>query len=309
MTSLKLDTYRRSRAEIQNRAWALFHLFNTAGAKSLAARHDERRQPTRDRMQAVVERHIGYAQSETLRNIEHAGLAQTRRVYNASTGFGAAADLTFDLDSFSDGLTLAMRKEQKAALNTAAEQLVEELRAQGVKDLPDVFKMPPDAVIKFLDQRENLIKGASEQVHDEVMNTVQQGLDAGDTTDELADRVKGKFDDMTTARAKMIATTETGAAYGVARHDGLKQAGIQKKKWLTAEDDRVRAAHEDADGQVRDIDEPFDVGGEQLQYPCDEAGSPENVINCRCVSIAAMPDDDQAEPGASEEEEEDEDGN
>jgi SPP1 gp7 family putative phage head morphogenesis protein len=136
------------------------------------------------------------------------------------------------------------------------------------------------------------------------MTTVQQGLDAGDTTVELADRVKGKFDDMTTARAKTIATTETGAAYGVARHDGMTRAGIQKKKWLTAEDDRVRAAHEDADGQVRDIDEPFDVGGEQLQYPCDEDGSPENVINCRCVSIAAIPgdDDDQAEPGPGEDE-------
>jgi hypothetical protein len=33
------------------------------------------------------------------------------------------------------------------------------------------------------------------------------------------------------------------------------------------------------------IDGFFDVGGEQLQFPGDPAGAPENVINCHCVSI------------------------
>jgi uncharacterized protein with gpF-like domain len=46
--------------------------------------------------------------------------------------------------------------------------------------------------------------------------------------------------------------------------------------------------HLAADGQVQDIDEPFDVGGEQLMYPGDPAGSPGNTINCRCTVLPVM---------------------
>jgi hypothetical protein len=36
----------------------------------------------------------------------------------------------------------------------------------------------------------------------------------------------------------------------------------------------------------------FSVGGEQLQFPGDPKGSPENTINCRCFSeVVAMRDD------------------
>jgi hypothetical protein len=37
-----------------------------------------------------------------------------------------------------------------------------------------------------------------------------------------------------------------------------------------------------ADGQVVGLDEPFIVGGEQLMYPGDPAGSPGNICNCLC---------------------------
>ena len=36
------------------------------------------------------------------------------------------------------------------------------------------------------------------------------------------------------------------------------------------------------------LDEPFVVDGEELMYPGDENGSPENVINCQCIQIAAQ---------------------
>ena len=39
-----------------------------------------------------------------------------------------------------------------------------------------------------------------------------------------------------------------------------------------------------ADGQEVGIDEAFDVGGEALMYPADPAGSPGNIIRCRCTS-------------------------
>lgn len=51
--------------------------------------------------------------------------------------------------------------------------------------------------------------------------------------------------------------------------------------WTTIGDSVVRPAHVAAD-ETRKVDGFFTVGGEQLLYPGDPAGSPGNVINCRC---------------------------
>lgn len=56
-----------------------------------------------------------------------------------------------------------------------------------------------------------------------------------------------------------------------------------KKRWLATRDGRTRDDHAGADGQIAEMNEAFDVGGEQLQYPGDPAGSAANVINCRCA--------------------------
>jgi hypothetical protein len=39
---------------------------------------------------------------------------------------------------------------------------------------------------------------------------------------------------------------------------------------------------------IRNVDEPFDVGGEKLMYPRDPAGSPGNTINCSCYTVPYM---------------------
>ena len=36
------------------------------------------------------------------------------------------------------------------------------------------------------------------------------------------------------------------------------------------------------------LDEPFVVAGEELMYPGDQDGSPENIINCHCIQIAVV---------------------
>ena len=53
-----------------------------------------------------------------------------------------------------------------------------------------------------------------------------------------------------------------------------------------------------ANGQLRKLDEPFLVGGEELDHPGAESGSPENVINCHCVSIPVEGPDEKARSAA-----------
>lgn len=55
--------------------------------------------------------------------------------------------------------------------------------------------------------------------------------------------------------------------------------------WSTMMDERVRDWHQEAEGQERRVDQPFDVGGEKLRFPGDTSlgASLRNTINCRCA--------------------------
>ena len=79
-----------------------------------------------------------------------------------------------------------------------------------------------------------------------------------------------------------IARTETARVAGVSRFEGARELGLTHKAWDAAGDQRTRQTHIDADGQIRYIDEPFSVGGADLQYPGDAEGPAKEVIFCRC---------------------------
>jgi len=95
--------------------------------------------------------------------------------------------------------------------------------------------------------------------------------------------VRGRFNDLSKTQSMRIAVTETGIAFESGRHEAMRQAGVQWKEWLTSGDERVRQTHFGLDAVIVAIDEPFLVGGYSLMYPCDPAGPPQEIINCRCV--------------------------
>jgi SPP1 gp7 family putative phage head morphogenesis protein len=217
------------------------------------------------------------ARAEVLRNIEANTVQLSAGKPNQRA---AAADLIFDLGTFRDAIVVNLRGAALNALTTAGQQLFDEVK----KD--DVFKMPDATAKLFLAQRENRIKDASDEVWTAIKNELQSGIDDGDSTRELASRIRSKFNQISRGRAERIAMTETSAAYGEARQVAMEQAGVQFKQWLTSGLPNVRTAHAAANGQIVRIDQPFEVGGESLQGPGDPSGSPENVINCHCVSVA-----------------------
>ena len=90
-------------------------------------------------------------------------------------------------------------------------------------------------------------------------------------------------------RAEVIARTEIHFAAERAAFLTAKRSGLRTMKvWASMEDQRVRPAHAAANNQVRPLDEPFLVGGEELMHPGDPNGSPENIINCRCVCVFTL---------------------
>ncbi|MFA5553473.1 MAG: phage portal protein [Phycisphaerae bacterium] len=121
-----------------------------------------------------------------------------------------------------------------------------------------------------------------------VAKQLKQGLDAGESLSQLTGRLKDSFG-FTLKRAQRIARTQTAGAVDSGRHYGMKTAGVELKSWLTSRDNEVRDAHKEAESTYAagiPLDMPFTVGGEELLYPGDPAGSAANIINCRCLQIA-----------------------
>jgi hypothetical protein len=90
-------------------------------------------------------------------------------------------------------------------------------------------------------------------------------------------------------RSEMIARTEVHAAANYGSIESVRSAeerlGVEMlKSWLPTMDGRTRPAHADMAGaDPIPTDDKFDVEGEEMDRPGDPAGSPDNVINCRCV--------------------------
>jgi len=200
-----------------------------------------------------------------------------------------ATDFLFDLETFSNGLLAAFRRTAAGALQSAGMQLLEEI---GKTD--DPFSMPPEEVLNFHRRRENKLKDVPDEIFDQIKASLEEGLNLGESIDELSDRIRAEFNDISDERARTIAMTETAAAYGQGRDAAMKQAGVRFKKWLTSGNPNVRPGHAAANQQTVEIDEPFQVRNgegiiEELMMPGDPNGSPSNVINCHCVSIAVAP--------------------
>lgn len=102
-------------------------------------------------------------------------------------------------------------------------------------------------------------------------------------------------------RAITITRTELGRAYALAAYERMlamkKLVPGLKKQWRRSGKIHSRLAHDFADGQLREVEEPFDVDKEQLRFPRDPDASAKNTINCGCTMLPHMSKWDVVTPG------------
>jgi SPP1 gp7 family putative phage head morphogenesis protein len=227
------------------------------------------------------------ARAEVLRKLAENGPT----LLAAGTGVlkAVSADFLYDAEEWEQEFIAEMTGVSRNALNTAGKQLFEEI------DKDDPFTMPPARALTFIRERSNLLSNVSDEVFATVKESLEEGLLAGESIAQIRDRVKDTFNGISKARATTIAQTETAAAYGTARDEAMKQAGVQWKQWLTSGNDNVRDSHLHAEGQTVPLDQPFKVGNAELMFPGDPSGPPEEVINCRCVQIAVAAPTEEGE--------------
>lgn len=117
---------------------------------------------------------------------------------------------------------------------------------------------------------------------------LQEGLDAGEGTDELAKRVRAVMGERIRSADEVIARTEVVSVYNQATEEGWRQSGVvQAKEWISALDPRTRETHVEAHGQVVSLDADFVVGGSRGPSPGNIEAASES-INCRCSLLAVL---------------------
>lgn len=248
--------------------------------EALWKKHMKLREPHVKAMKNKVNRALSEARAETLKKLDNAKALESVKA-------SGVLEIIFDRAAFRLRLWELMTGPIEGALTDSASQLSDEL------GLDDPWIMEDPEVRKYLDTRENKIKDAADHVWEDVKGELQDGVDKGESNAKLAERIRAKFTGLSKHRSETIAQTETGTAYGHARQTAMEATGIAWKEWLTARDEKVRAEHVAADGQQQEVSEAFVVAGEQLMGPCAEGGSPENVINCRCIAIPIRQPKDQ----------------
>ena len=132
-----------------------------------------------------------------------------------------------------------------------------------------------------------------------INDAIREGQSNGESIDEIAERIRRTYDQMSQVRSRRIASTTTTAAFEAGQQTAFEEAGMTGSMWLSQRDSRVRgrqqdAGHWEADGQMVRLGETFQVAPgagrpkEALRYPGDPRGSKGNVINCRCTRLPRM---------------------
>ena len=148
---------------------------------------------------------------------------------------------------------------------------------------------------KFIKERANQLAGrVTTTTYNGIKDALAEGAAKGESIPDLAARIETLFQQTYANRATVVARTEVISAYNGSTSLAISNAdpeAVGGQEWIATADDRTRDDHLDADGMIVGVDEPFSVGGEDLEYPGDPNGSPENVIQCRCTVAPVAPDD------------------
>ena len=113
------------------------------------------------------------------------------------------------------------------------------------------------------------------------------------TPSEAIGKVRLILGEQSRMRATGIVRTEVGRVFSVASYDRLVARSAQvpalKKQWRKSGKLHPRLFHDLADGQIREVNKPFNLGnGANLMHPHDPAASAAETVNCGCVMLPYM---------------------
>jgi hypothetical protein len=208
------------------------------------------------------------------------------------------------MEEFRKEFSQTVEAAQKDAFHLGEVSMDQPLDAAGLPT-PSFAGVSKSALAIAQGYTADLISGLTKDAAAKLNAAIQRAFLGGQSlTDIIAqvgraiggDKFTGLFSPIG-ARAETVALNEILRVHsiaGQARLEDLAQSvpGV-KKQWVHVMAARIpRFSHIRASGQIREVGEPFDVDGEELMYPRDPNGSPENTINCHCVLVPYMDPED-----------------
>lgn len=163
-----------------------------------------------------------------------------------------------------------------------------ELQGSGI---PLVFPIDQEQVVAAIQHEtklsEDLYTSLGRDVVDlrkKIAGEISRGISTGMMSSEIARNISS-WARIPMNNAVRIARTESHRIQNKAISDAqfkAKDKGADIVKiWSAALDGRTRTNHRKLDGQIRELDEPFEVDGKKVMYP-GGFGRPEEDCNCRC---------------------------
>lgn len=159
---------------------------------------------------------------------------------------------------------------------------------KGIED--DIIEQRLQSYLKISAQK---ITGINQTIKNQIANTVTEAIHAGETAGGVAGDILGisaqvrsamkEFFNNASARALMIARTESTGAVNAGSLIYYQENDVKGKSWSTSGDENVRESHKQCEGQgIVKLDQHFSNG---LMFPGDQSGEAGEVINCRCVLV------------------------
>ena len=131
--------------------------------------------------------------------------------------------------------------------------------------------------------RENmiLVEGVPKALRDTIESTILRGARSGTHVRQIEKEI-GTLVGLAKKRAKLIARDQVNKLSGDLTKHHQKAAGINKYRWMTSRDERVRSRHANLDGQIFSWDKPpvSDKSGARFH--------PKQAINCRCDAVPVL---------------------
>jgi len=217
-----------------------------------------------------------------------------------------ALESSYAADGYADQITQMIARlslKHSNTVNTQAKQTAEQM----VGNVSQKNKRGFDAAIKksvgvdlssilideglsdFLEAQVNknvsLIKSIPDEYFKSIETVVMNGASSGLRWESIAREIGGIKDISSVNgklqnRIKLIARNETSNVNASINKRRQENLGVEKFKWVTSQDERVRISHAKINGNVYEWDNLPTVDGVKT--------SPGKPINCRCVAIPVI---------------------
>lgn len=234
---------------------------------------------------------------EVLRNIDASDYEPVEQGYTRAQRRDLLDDFMFDKGKENRLMAAAFAPIYKDMIDKFGEQAILLVSATQPFDTED------PAIAEFYDNRsEKIAKDVNSETEKQLRATISEGVNAGESIDEIKNRVSLTMGNIADYRSRRIARTESIRTNTFADITAWDQTGeVRYKEWFIADGDACIWC-QDMNGKKTDVQTNYfdkddsmfvdDENGNQhrLDFKYEDITGPPLHVNCRCVLLPVLKD-------------------